>query len=98
MINVILLEKISKLGNIGEIVKVKDGFARNYLLPNKKAIRASTPGVLQEPFQIDNSWLILRLEEKRLAKLDARMKGRMAFELFQLYLEEETNKVLQNTN
>ena len=41
MINVILLEKISKLGNIGEVVKVKDGFARNYLLPNKKAIRAS---------------------------------------------------------
>ena len=41
MIDVILLEKISKLGNIGEIVKVKDGFARNYLLPNKKAIRAS---------------------------------------------------------
>ncbi len=41
MINVILLEKISKLGNIGQEVKVKDGFARNYLLPNKKAIRAS---------------------------------------------------------
>ena len=41
MISVILLEKISKLGNIGEEVKVKDGFARNYLLPNKKAIRAS---------------------------------------------------------
>ncbi len=39
--NVILLEKISKLGNIGQEVKVKDGFARNYLLPNKKAIRAS---------------------------------------------------------
>ena len=41
MISVILLEKISKLGNIGQEVKVKDGFARNYLLPNKKAIRAS---------------------------------------------------------
>ena len=41
MINVILLEKISKLGNIGQEVKVKDGFARNYLIPNKKAIRAS---------------------------------------------------------
>ena len=41
MISVILLEKISKLGNIGEEVKVKDGFARNYLIPNKKAIRAS---------------------------------------------------------
>ena len=41
MISVILLEKISKLGNIGQEVKVKNGFARNYLIPNKKAIRAS---------------------------------------------------------
>ena len=41
MISVILLEKISKLGNIGQEVKVKGGFARNYLIPNKKAIRAS---------------------------------------------------------
>ena len=41
MISVILLEKISKLGNIGQEVKVKAGFARNYLIPNKKAIRAS---------------------------------------------------------
>ena len=41
MISVILLEKISKLGDIGQEVKVKDGFARNYLIPNKKAIRAS---------------------------------------------------------
>ncbi len=41
MISVILLEKISKLGNIGEEVRVKAGFARNYLLPKKKAIRAS---------------------------------------------------------
>jgi large subunit ribosomal protein L9 len=40
-VELILLEKISKLGNIGEVVKVKDGFARNYLLPNKIAIRAS---------------------------------------------------------
>ena len=41
MISVILLEKISKLGDIGQEVKVKNGFARNYLIPNKKAIRAS---------------------------------------------------------
>ncbi len=41
MTSVILLEKISKLGDIGQEVKVKDGFARNYLIPNKKAIRAS---------------------------------------------------------
>lgn len=39
--DIILLEKISKLGDIGETVKVKSGFARNYLFPNKKAIRAS---------------------------------------------------------
>tara|TARA_B100001059_G_C17757567_1_gene540856 strand:+ start:350 stop:814 length:465 start_codon:yes stop_codon:yes gene_type:complete len=38
---VILLEKISKLGNIGETVQVKDGFARNYLIPKKAAIRAT---------------------------------------------------------
>ena len=38
---VILLEKITKLGNIGDVVKVKQGFARNYLLPRKIAIRAT---------------------------------------------------------
>ena len=39
--DVILLEKVSKLGSIGDTVKVKSGFARNFLLPNKKAIRAT---------------------------------------------------------
>ena len=38
---VILLERIKKLGQMGEVVKVKDGFARNFLLPQKKALRAS---------------------------------------------------------
>ncbi len=38
---VILLERVEKLGHIGEIVKVKPGFARNFLLPQKKALRAS---------------------------------------------------------
>tara|TARA_A100000164_G_C21597495_1_gene625900 strand:+ start:262 stop:711 length:450 start_codon:yes stop_codon:yes gene_type:complete len=38
---VILLEKINKLGDIGEIVKVKPGYARNFLIPNKIAIRAT---------------------------------------------------------
>lgn len=40
-IKVILLQKVSKLGHIGDIVKVKPGFARNYLLQNKIALRAS---------------------------------------------------------
>lgn len=38
---VILLERIEKLGRIGDEVTVKDGFARNFLLPNKKALRAN---------------------------------------------------------
>ncbi|MDQ0250750.1 large subunit ribosomal protein L9 [Sphingomonas kyeonggiensis] len=39
--DVILLERVEKLGGIGDVVKVKDGFARNYLLPRKKALRAN---------------------------------------------------------
>ncbi|MGD9786137.1 MAG: 50S ribosomal protein L9 [Hyphomicrobiaceae bacterium] len=38
---VILLQRIAKLGQMGDVVKVKDGFARNYLLPQKKALRAT---------------------------------------------------------
>ena len=39
--DVILLERVAKLGQIGDTVKVKDGFARNFLLPNGKALRAT---------------------------------------------------------
>lgn len=39
--NIILLERVEKLGGIGDVVSVKDGYARNYLLPNKKALRAN---------------------------------------------------------
>ena len=38
---VILLERVEKLGAIGDVVTVKDGFARNFLLPNKKALRSN---------------------------------------------------------
>ena len=38
---VILLERIEKLGQMGDVVNVKPGFARNYLLPKKKAVTAS---------------------------------------------------------
>lgn len=40
-VEVILLQRIEKLGQMGEIVKVKPGYARNYLLPEKKALRAT---------------------------------------------------------
>lgn len=39
--DVILLERIEKLGHIGDVVKVKNGYARNFLLPNGKALRAN---------------------------------------------------------
>jgi large subunit ribosomal protein L9 len=41
MVDLILLERVDKLGQMGQIVKVKPGFARNYLLPQKKAMRAT---------------------------------------------------------
>jgi large subunit ribosomal protein L9 len=39
--DVILLERVAKLGQMGEVVSVKEGYARNYLLPQKKALRAN---------------------------------------------------------
>lgn len=39
---VILLERVPKLGQMGEVVRVKDGYARNFLLPRQKALRATT--------------------------------------------------------
>lgn len=44
---VILLEKVANLGDLGEVVKVRDGFARNYLIPQGKAKRA-TPANMAE--------------------------------------------------
>jgi large subunit ribosomal protein L9 len=41
MVDLILLERVEKLGQMGQLVKVKPGFARNYLLPQKKALRAT---------------------------------------------------------
>ena len=38
---VILLDKVANLGNLGEVVKVKDGYARNFLIPTKRARRAT---------------------------------------------------------
>ncbi|WP_022707248.1 MULTISPECIES: 50S ribosomal protein L9 [Paracoccus] len=42
---VILLERVAKLGQMGEVVKVKEGYARNFLLPQGKALRASDANV-----------------------------------------------------
>ena len=42
---VILLEKVSNLGNLGDVVKVKDGYARNFLIPTKAARRATEAAI-----------------------------------------------------
>jgi len=43
--NIILLERIEKLGQMGELVSVKSGYARNYLLPHGKAVFASQENI-----------------------------------------------------
>ena len=42
---IILLEKVSNLGNLGDVVKVKDGYARNFLIPSKQARRATESAI-----------------------------------------------------
>jgi large subunit ribosomal protein L9 len=42
---IILLEKIANLGNLGDVVKVKDGYARNFLIPGKRARRATEAAI-----------------------------------------------------
>ena len=44
---IILLEKVSNLGGLGEVVKVRDGFARNYLIPQGKAKRATAANMAE---------------------------------------------------
>jgi large subunit ribosomal protein L9 len=59
---VILLERVEKLGAIGDVVKVKNGFARNYLLPRKKALRANEAN--RKLFEANRS----RIEEENAAR------------------------------
>ncbi len=51
--DIILLERIEKLGSIGDVVSVKDGYARNFLLPGKKALRANEAN--RKLFEINRS-------------------------------------------
>ncbi len=62
---IILMEKVAHLGNLGDLVKVKDGYARNYLIPGGRARRA-TPAALRE-FEAKRS----ELENAAAAKLAA---------------------------
>jgi len=76
--DVILLERIAKLGQMGEIVKVKDGFARNYLLPQHKALRANEGN--KKRFEAERATLEARnLERKGEAQSVADVLGGKTF-------------------
>ena len=62
---VILMEKVGNLGNLGEIVKVKDGYARNYLIPQRMARRATQAAI--EEFEAKRA----ELEKAAAEKLEA---------------------------
>jgi len=63
--DVILLERVEKLGAMGQVVKVKPGFARNYLLPQKKALRATKDNLAQ--FEAERARLEAANAERRSA-------------------------------
>ena len=88
---VILLERIEKLGQMGDVVKVKSGYARNYLLPQKKALRATDANKqhfeVQRP-QLEVANLEHRAEAEKVGKKLKRLSVvmvRQAGEAGQLY-------------
>ncbi len=91
MMEVILLERIERLGQMGDVVRVKDGYARNYLLPQKKALRATKDNMSH--FEGQRSQLEAQnLERRNEAEAAAgRMEGlscvlvRQASDMGQLY-------------
>lgn len=71
MIEVILMQRVPKLGQMGELVKVRPGYARNYLLPQGKAIRASKENLERfekERAQLEAQNLKRREEAERIAE------------------------------
>ena len=73
---IILLEKVANLGNLGDVVKVKDGFARNYLIPTRQARRATESAIKE--FEVKRAELEKAAAEKLAAAqaLGEKMNGR----------------------
>jgi large subunit ribosomal protein L9 len=65
---IILLEKIANLGNLGDVVRVKDGFARNFLIPKRKARRATTEAI--QEFEVKRAELE-KIAAEKLAQAQA---------------------------
>jgi large subunit ribosomal protein L9 len=99
--DVILLERISKLGNMGEVVKVKDGYARNFLFPQHKALRATEANRVK--FERDRTTLEAKNEERRKAAMgdSGKLEGksfiilRQAGESGQLYGSVSTRDIAE---
>lgn len=97
--DVILLERIPRLGQMGDVVKVKDGFARNFLLPQGKALRATDANrqrFEREKAQIEARNLELKKEASAVAeKLDGKsfVAVRQAAETGQLYGSVSTRDI-----
>jgi large subunit ribosomal protein L9 len=71
MVDVILLERVEHLGQMGEVVKVRPGYARNYLLPQKKALRATKENLAyfeKQRTQLEAQNLARRSEAEQVAK------------------------------
>ena len=96
---VILLERVSRLGQMGETVKVKDGFARNFLLPQGKALRANENNRKKfegQRVQLETRNLERRTEAQAIAdKLDGKsfIAVRSAGETGQLYGSVSTRDI-----
>src|ERR1700722_3516812 len=83
MIDLILLERVEKLGQMRQIVKVRPGYARNYLLPQKKALRATKDNLAY--FETQRA----QLEANNLAlKADATMVGEKLEVLFVVLIRQ----------
>jgi large subunit ribosomal protein L9 len=74
MVDVILLERVENLGQMGQVVKVRPGYARNYLLPQKKALRATKDNLTyfeKQRAQLEAANLTRKTEAEQVAqKLD----------------------------
>jgi large subunit ribosomal protein L9 len=76
MVQIVLLERVEKLGQMGEVVTVRDGYARNFLLPQGKALRATKANLAR--FEAERAQMEARNAERRreaeaeAAKLDGR--------------------------
>lgn len=98
---VILLERIGRLGQMGDVVNVKDGFARNFLLPQKKALRATDEN--RKRFEKDRAQLEARdLELKKEASaVSGKLEGktfvaiRQAGDTGQLYGSVSTRDIAE---